>query len=234
MTLPNPFGMRPLKNPNQLESLVDFFQIPDWDAIIVADGSGSRWNYPMGWAAVLIDRATNQRKLITGASNVGTNQLAELRPFVDTLEWYSNKHGPGATHLRALRAAGDSRDLLIHCISDSEVTVKQGNGVYQQNDSIHWWNMLAQLSARGYKLKFHWLRRNLCGLNRICDSESKRMRMGLQEVQTLIESTQAVSEEMLEEIQLTRPNIYEDGWNRPPRIKNTSKESDSGVSGNST
>jgi ribonuclease HI len=208
-----PETMLPLRD--SLDDLINYLGIEKWDAIIAADGSGSRWNYPMGWGCVLIDRMLQRRKLIFGANSVGTNQLAELTPFMFAMDWYANESGPGAFHLRKLREENDPRDLLIHCVSDSEVVVKQGMGEYASGGYRGWrWLALEQLSMLGYRYKWHWIPRELCGLNRLTDDTSRRTRVALQDMGTIIEASIVAGADVLCGIELTRPNIYQDGWTK--------------------
>lgn len=210
-TQTQPDKMLPL--PDSLSDLTDYLGIKTWDAIIVADGSGSRWNYPMGWACVLIDRMLQRRKLVFGANNVGTNQLAELTPFMFAMDWYAHDSGPGAFHLQKLREENNPRDLIVHCVSDSEVVVKQGNGEYASGGYRGWrWLALEQLSMLGYRYQWHWIPRELCGLNRLTDDTSRRTRVALQDIGTIIESSIVGGADALTCIELTRPNIYQDGW----------------------
>jgi len=208
--------IRPANSLDSLKDLLDYFEITEWDAIIAADGSGSRWNQPTGYAAVLIDRVLDRRKFFVGGHNTGTNQTAELDPFVVAMDWYSHESGPGAARLKQLRELGDPRDLLIHCVSDAEVLVKQGRGEYRTSGPHYWrWTALNQIEALGYRYKFHWLPRSLCGLNRLCDNESRRTRIAFQDIGSLIDVGLGLGTKAIEDIQANHPNVYDDGWEKP-------------------
>ena len=52
-----------------LQTVLDHLGVKetDWDVVIIGDGSGSDWQSPCGWASVLIDKETRNRKVFYGA-----------------------------------------------------------------------------------------------------------------------------------------------------------------------
>ena len=64
--------------------------------MIVADGSGCRWDIGAGWGGVVIDRHTRGRKLLSGGWSTGTISIAEIMPFLEGLAWYNDNAAKAA------------------------------------------------------------------------------------------------------------------------------------------
>ena len=101
---------------DSLESLVEHLGIQNWDAIVIGDGSGSTWQKPCGWAAVLIDKYSGVRKLSFGAASPGTSIVSEILPYLFALNWYTSKDGPGPVRLTEKRTKG--KKIKVHVVSD--------------------------------------------------------------------------------------------------------------------
>lgn len=151
-----------------IEELIDQFGIDRWDLILVGDGSGSKWQLPIGWAclAYTMDRVTP--RLFYGAANDGTVNLAETQACVIPLLWY----------LRVTRGSGDKAPKRIHIITDSQYVRDAGQGgvrALQQANQILW-TAIDMVSRQGMSLTFHWAERDTSQSNQCADLISKQAR----------------------------------------------------------
>jgi ribonuclease HI len=152
-----------------------------WDALLVGDGSGSGWHQGCGWASVLIDKSTNQRKLFTGAMNPGTVNRAELLAYLHAMDWYSN--GPGKERLKHLNKVRPGSIVQVHVITDSELTVKQGQGLACRKVNSAYWAGIDEITRKGFKIHWHWMSRDKIGLNQLTDHISREARKAVEALQ---------------------------------------------------
>jgi ribonuclease HI len=161
-----------------LPTVLARFHITEWDALFITDGSGSTWQRPCGFAAVVHDRHAQvheRRAFLTGGWNLGTVMIAELHAVLLALVWYEEQRG------RRLRKRL-RRPLVVHVLSDSAVLVDQGNGHAAYGDAGWIWAAISALGRRGYALRFHHLDRETLALNTAVDLGSKQARLALQEI----------------------------------------------------
>lgn len=57
----------------------------DWDGILVTDGSATTYEHTAGWAGILIESKSLQRRVFHGGYSAGTNNVAELMAVVQPL-----------------------------------------------------------------------------------------------------------------------------------------------------
>lgn len=158
-----------------LQDVLDTLNIREWDAVIVGDGSGSGWNQGAGWASVVIKRDGRRSPLLLGAYNTGTVNVAELKALLHGLMWL-DEEGNGQD-LR--RQKGGM--VNVHLITDSEITVNQGNGRYAAKGVTRiLWGAVRTLERDGYRLHFHWYARDLIQLNMLCDHASRQARLAVE------------------------------------------------------
>jgi ribonuclease HI len=139
--------------------------ISSWqpNLVIVADGSGTVAKSACGWAATLYWPDTKAFHRITGGSSVGTNNLAELQPFLHAL-WYA-KHIDCKGHT-----------IRVLCISDSEVTVKCGSGEFARTANGALWAQVEWYESQGIQLYWHWVPRNSNEYNKWADEKAGEVR----------------------------------------------------------
>lgn len=143
----------------------------DWDVLLIADGSGSGWDSPTGWAVVVIDRLTGIRKVLYGGQNRGTINAAEVHPFLWGIRYYHN----------VVRKDKD-REIVVCCLSDSEITVKCGQGVYKAKTNIDLWQALKYWESRGYIFRWQHVPRETLDLQILTDEIAGRARTKIKEV----------------------------------------------------
>jgi ribonuclease HI len=159
---------------------------PDaWDVIIVGDGSGSRYGWPGGWAAVLFDKATGLRKLLYGALSDTTVNVMELSPYIYSMMWYSR--GPGKDLQKQLREATQvgiaPRMVQVHIITDCEIIADQGRRIKARDTNRPLWQTMDDFERLGYSFHWYHVERDLLAANRLCDFLSKEMRKATMQIQ---------------------------------------------------
>lgn len=146
-----------------------------WDVIIAGDGSGSRWGYPGGWAAVLFDRRTGLRKTLYGAISDTTINICELSPYLYAMQWYAR--GPGKDLQRDIRQKEwPRRAVIVDILTDCEIIAEQGQRKKAREVNAALWAGLDTFNRLNYFLRWHYMRRETTAANRLCDTLSKDMR----------------------------------------------------------
>jgi ribonuclease HI len=129
----------------------------EWDYLIVSDGSGTIMNKPCGWCGVLIRRgATFERKYFHGAMNTGTNVVAEIMGFAQSLLWLS-------------RQKHRVKPAKIHILTDCEVVKNIGNRKSSRKSNKALWFFIGALERELGTVTFHWMPRETTTLNRFSD-----------------------------------------------------------------
>jgi ribonuclease HI len=170
-----------------------------WDVIIVGDGSGSRWGYPGGWAAVLFDRRTGLRKTLYGALSDTTVNIAELSPYLYAMQWYVR--GPGKDLQKELRQyTGWSARVFI--VTDCEIIAKQGNRKAERDANGALWAGMDYFARLNYTIHYKYLGRDQLAANRLCDALSKDMRHLITSIEQRLDETEF-------------PDPYDDQFGRP-------------------
>ncbi len=169
METPSPLG-------ETLQALLARLEIEAWDLLLVGDGSGSKWDYPCGWACTALEHDSLERKAFYGAMNDGTVNIAELMAYLAPLSWYTTKVDAQR------KASGDFRVRQIHIITDSSYTQGRGeakDAVTMKRNAILW-GAFALIERRGFHLHWHWMEREEAALNRFADALSRAARMQIQ------------------------------------------------------
>src|SRR5262249_45496658 len=102
-----------------------------------------------GWACVAYDRLEAKVTLHNGGLSCGTNNFAELAPFVQALWHHHQDNGPAA-----------NRAVRVTAVSDSELTVRCGNRQYSRSANGCLWSALAGFEQHGYEITWVHVRRN--------------------------------------------------------------------------
>jgi ribonuclease HI len=140
----------------QLEALAAHLGLPEFNLLLVGDGSGTVRDRPAGWACVAYHRRSEQVVLHAGATTCGTNNFAELVPFVQAM-W---------SHEQTRAAAAVVR---VSIVSDSELTVRCGNGQYARRANGCLWAAVEWFERNGYRLSWRHVPRNSNAFNTLAD-----------------------------------------------------------------
>jgi ribonuclease HI len=133
----------------ELERLARDLALADFDLLLVGDGSGTVYDRPAGWACVAYDRHRRQAVVHAGSVTGGTNNFAELAPYVQALWHHHQGHGP------ALAAP-----VRVQIVRDSELTVRCGSGRYARRANGCLWAAVAWFERNGYRLAWRHVPRN--------------------------------------------------------------------------
>jgi ribonuclease HI len=131
-----------------LQEILDHFKIDECNYLLIGDGSGSRWEYPVGFGCLMIEVETDWRDWFFGGFNCGTVNLAELMAYASPLLWLASLKRIKRTSTGACR---------VHILSDSEWCVRAGNGQWSQDTHKEIWAMFRQFRSRGIFLHWHWI-----------------------------------------------------------------------------
>jgi ribonuclease HI len=139
---------------------------PEYDHVIVADGSGTKATTPCGYYAALHSWKSDEVREFVGAVSHGTNNRAELSPVLEALAWLD------------LNGVAGRRVL---CVSDSEITVKGAKREYGRNANQHLWAALDYFERVGFKMSFRWVPRNSHEIHRRADARSRAGRLAMEQ-----------------------------------------------------
>lgn len=134
----------------------------------MCDGSGTTPDKPCGWAAAIHRHQAGddpEVRTISGGESNGTNNTSELRAAVYGL-WYAH------------RVMGLSRGDRVLVVSDSEITVRAGQGKYSRDAQEPMWRSVDWYTKDlGVVLDWVWVPRNSNPIHAWCDAESRRCRL---------------------------------------------------------
>ena len=163
-----------------LRRLSHEWQLPDWDVLLVGDGSGSgAWHQELGigWASVAVDSG-GERAAQVGALRDGNVSLAELSAAAHGLWHY---HNTVASRRQKL-----ARALRVVVLCDNAQIVTEGNSTrgadwqLSRPDGPQWAFFNAVL-ARGYVATWRQIPRISLNLNWAVDQMAGQARKALQD-----------------------------------------------------
>ncbi len=135
------------------ESLAREVGVENFDLMLVGDGSGMTRLTPCGWCCHLYHRPSGRVRTHFGGASNGSNNFAELVPYLFSL----------ATFHAAFAEAhpGDTPDFRVLIVSDSELTVKCGNGEYARKANLALWAGMDWFTPQnGYQVTWWHVPRN--------------------------------------------------------------------------
>jgi ribonuclease HI len=144
---------------------MDVQQFGHFDVLLIADGSGTSIGKPCGWTCFLFQKGQQEPIELTGGYSSGTNNFAELIPFVH-----------GLWHFHGTRRGNSKKVTRAILVSDSEVTVRCANGEYARNANLPIWAAIDWFSENGYRLHWRHIPRNSVEVHAKADASSKQIR----------------------------------------------------------
>jgi ribonuclease HI len=156
-----------LLNASTFEELALEIGLGAFDVMLVGDGSGTVADRPCGYAVARYERAHSTFTWLVGAASHGTNNYAELLPYVHALWQYD------ATVQRR------PRPTRVAVVSDSEVTVRCGQGVYERRANLCWWRAADWFGENGYLISWRHVRRNSNRISARADALAGQTRSAL-------------------------------------------------------
>jgi ribonuclease HI len=158
----------------KLEQLAKQYNNPD--LLLLGDGSGTVFRNPCGFACVSYDVDKHTCEVHFGGLSHGTNNFAELMPYVHALAYdhlYRQKSEQGSNILAST--------CKVEVISDSELTVKQGNQEYVRHANRVLWASVKELEGFGYTIHWNHILRATNEFNSLCDSLAGQLRKKITE-----------------------------------------------------
>ena len=149
-----------------LEDLARSLAIAEYDLLLVGDGSGTVYAEPAGWSCLAYDRIKDSIVQHAGAVTAGTNNFAELAPYVHALWFHCQEHPLGGP-------------FRAHVVSDSEVTVRCGNRQYARRANGSLWAAIEWFERSGYRLRWHHVARATSPWDRLADEVAGRARRAI-------------------------------------------------------
>ncbi len=147
------------------DKLISEMNLPPCDLLIIGDGSGTTRDEPCGWYCKAYSPYFGWMRDFFGCSNTGTNNYAELFPYIQAL-W----------HYETIKLTLGITFTKVIIISDSEVTVRCGNGSYNRNCNLSLWAAIDWFVQHGYQIVWKHVPRNSNPVNKLADEMSKKMR----------------------------------------------------------
>lgn len=119
---------------------------------------------PCGWACRMTGDFGD--KTFVGAASTGTNNFAELIPYIQAL-WWIDKTRSG------------NEKVSVRILSDSEVTVKCGSRIYDRTSNLSLWAAVDHFEATGFLILWEHTPRSSVEDNVVCDKISGMARKNL-------------------------------------------------------
>ena len=131
--------------------------IGSYDYVAVADGSGTTLGQPCGSFLTFLKKDSQEPVWLMTTASSGTNNYAELYPFLNFLWW--------------LESCKVERAKLLF-VSDSEVTVRCAMGLYSRKANLGLWAMY-DFYAKRFEIVWKHVLRNSNPINEECDERAK-------------------------------------------------------------
>ena len=136
----------------KLRELLDVYDIPpNWELLLIGDGSGCHYGLEVGWAGVMLERRTGIWHTLVGGQNQGTITMAEIFPAWQLLRWHRYKMW------RRDRAATDL--MRTHILCDNTSVVGMGNRDFEHHRCPDLWAAFWAIADQRYQVRFHHIDR---------------------------------------------------------------------------
>lgn len=153
-------------NESQLTAIAVKLGLGQFDLLLVADGSGTLATKPCGWCCIAYAPAVHEVVEHVGGTSGGTNNYAELSPFIHALWFHQNRNSVSK--------------FKIELVSDSQMTVRCGNRNYSRNSNQALWACIDWFEQQGHTLHWNWVPRNSNEVNLQADKRGRSVRLLLE------------------------------------------------------
>jgi len=143
---------------HNLELLAGRLGVQDFDLMLAGDGSGNTCDDPCGHACVAYDQVRQEVMVHKGGFNHGTNNFAELMPYLHAL-WHYWSSGRFSM----------KNPIRVLVVSDSELTVNQGKRKYRREANACLWAAMDWFEENGFCFEWRHVRRNSNPIHTTCD-----------------------------------------------------------------
>jgi ribonuclease HI len=146
--------------PELFQNILKDLKLSTADLYLFGDGSGSTISKSCGFACIAWYPSRKQYGVDIGGFNHGTNNVAELMPYLHSL-WRD-------CSIKNTNMIYNKRSVQI--ISDSELIVKQGKRIYTRNAPLRGvWGAIDEFEKMGYAISWNHVSRNSNPINALCD-----------------------------------------------------------------
>lgn len=150
---------------DQFRALARRLGFAAFDAMVVADGSGSTADKPCGFYATAYVAEPGLLFDAFGSAGHGSNQYAEVRALLEGLRGLEDRLGAALAGMRVL------------CVSDSEWAVRSARGEYARGAHPALWAALRHYEQDlRLDLFWQWIPRESDPLQVRCDRGARRLR----------------------------------------------------------
>lgn len=146
---------------SNIDELINHLKIKEFDLLLIGDGSGTTIDTPCGWSCIYYEKEKQKIMVLTGTFSNGTNNYAELAPYIHGLWYHSYKNKP----------------CKVSIVSDSQLTIRCGTGEYTRNANLSFWASIDFFKKIGYEVSWHYIKRNLLKINELADTLAKNGRL---------------------------------------------------------
>jgi ribonuclease HI len=153
-----------------MQELIDSMGLQGYDLVLAGDGSGTVADKPCGYCVFAYDRKKNVVRQYTGSLSHGTNNFAELFPYVHAMWHYHAIHYDN----REVGRASDAKSVCV--VSDSEVTIRQGSGAYYRSCNGSLWEAIKWFENQNYGIVWRHIKRNSTRIHTVADELAGKMR----------------------------------------------------------
>lgn len=158
---------------DKIQELVNNLALPDFDVLLIGDGSGTVASKASAWTCWRYLKASGSLTLHHGTNSFGSNNFAELLPYVSVL-WLD---------MYERQAAGLRTPRTVVIVTDSELTAKQGTGEYSRNTNGILWAGIDYAQSAGYNIIWKHVKRNSNPFNTVCDQNAGKLRKEIEKFQ---------------------------------------------------
>ena len=154
-----------------LEDFLKEFQIPeDWDILLIGDGSGSTYQAGIGWAGIMLDRASGRFITIAGAQTNGTVTIAEIYPYWQLLRY----------HRYQMHKKSRDKPYKVFAFCDNKGVVSCANDEEDPSTNLDYWVAFKLIKTPFYQTQFTHLPRDSNYLHNLVDQISVSAREYIQ------------------------------------------------------
>jgi ribonuclease HI len=153
--------------PEQAEELIKELGLHAVEYLIVADGAGGLWADSCGYQATIYGRQSRRFIDVQGSGSHGTNNYAELAPFIHAFWTLDQARGQA------------SQKVAVGCVTDSEVTAYCGSGRYGRKANLSMWASIEWFEKFRFELYWRHVPRNSNPFSEYADGVAKRRRKSL-------------------------------------------------------
>lgn len=148
-----------------IKDVIESLGLPESDLYFFGDGSGTTPSLPCSFFVTAYDNRKKETKTFFGGFNHGTNNFAELMPYLHALWYYDHSD-----------RSFPRKKTRVSIVSDSELTVNCCNGKYAVGVNLPLWSMMDWFKNNGFEISCFHVPRNSNWLMKLADKRASEVR----------------------------------------------------------